>query len=54
MSAHLQERYGAEVTLQRGKGGAFEVTVDGRLLYSKLREGRFPTHDEIDALIAGA
>jgi selT/selW/selH-like putative selenoprotein len=49
----LKERYAADVELIRSRGGAFEVSLDGRLLYSKLAEGRFPTHDEIDALIAG-
>ena len=52
MSAHLIDRYGATVTLKKSRGGAFEVTVDGELLFSKLAIGRFPTHAEIDALIA--
>ena len=33
--------------LERGGGGAFEVSVDGRLIYSKLKEGRFPSEDEV-------
>ena len=40
------------MTLQRSRGGAFEVTVDGVLIFSKLKMRRFPTHDEIDELIA--
>jgi selenoprotein W-related protein len=28
-------------------GGVFEVTVDGKLVFSKKREGRFPADDEI-------
>jgi selT/selW/selH-like putative selenoprotein len=36
-----------------GVGGAFEITVDGRLLFSKKQTGRFPTDEEIDALGAG-
>jgi selT/selW/selH-like putative selenoprotein len=35
------------VTLTRSGGGAFEVTVDGRLAYSKKATGRFPTNDEV-------
>ena len=35
----------------RGGGGEFEVTVDGRLVFSKRAEGRFPEHDEILALL---
>lgn len=40
-----------EPTLEKGSGGCFEVTVDGRLIFSKLKEGRFPSEDEvIDAM----
>jgi selT/selW/selH-like putative selenoprotein len=35
----------------RSKGGAFEVTVDGRAVFSKLEEGRFPRYQEIPSLI---
>ncbi len=35
-----------------GRGGAFEITIDGELLYSKKATGRFPTDEELDALIA--
>lgn len=31
----------------RGSGGEFEITVDGRLVFSKKREGRFPDVNEI-------
>ena len=30
-------------------GGRFEVTVDGNLVFSKLKEGRFPEDEEIMA-----
>jgi selT/selW/selH-like putative selenoprotein len=33
-----------------GVGGAFEITVDGRLVFSKKALGRFPTDEEIDAV----
>jgi selenoprotein W-related protein len=49
----LEERYGAEVELVPGVGGVFEITVDGRLLYSKKQTGRFPTDEEIVAVGAG-
>jgi len=32
-----------------GARGAFEVHVDGRLVFSKLQHGRFPKPDEIFA-----
>jgi selenoprotein W-related protein len=28
-------------------GGVFEVTVDGELVFSKKRQGRFPDDEEI-------
>jgi selT/selW/selH-like putative selenoprotein len=44
------KRYGADVTLVKGGGGVFEITVDGRLAFSKKQLGRFPTDDEVDAV----
>jgi len=35
----------------RGGGGEFEVTVDGKLVYSKKQSGRFPDHQEVLALL---
>jgi selT/selW/selH-like putative selenoprotein len=36
-----------EVELIEGSGGAFEVCRDGKLIFSKLRTGRFPEPEEI-------
>jgi predicted Rdx family selenoprotein len=33
----------------KGKGGIFDITVDGRLAFSKNQTGRFPTDEEVDA-----
>jgi len=33
--------------LRRSGGGVFEITVDGRLAYSKRATGRFPTDEEL-------
>lgn len=41
------DRYGAQVNLKKGSGGVFEVTVNGRLAFSKKAEGRFPTDEEV-------
>ncbi len=35
------------MTLIPSSGGRFEVTVDGELVFSKLKEGRFPEYEEI-------
>lgn len=37
----------AEVTLVPSGGGAFEVTINGELVFSKKREHRHPTIQEI-------
>jgi len=33
------------------RGGAFEVTVEGRKVFSKLALGRFPAYQELPGLI---
>ncbi len=43
---------GAEVELVKGAGGAFEITVDGVLKFSKKQLGRFPDDGELDAVAA--
>jgi selT/selW/selH-like putative selenoprotein len=42
---------GIQVELVESKGGAFEVAVDGRKVFSKLELGRFPAYREVPALI---
>jgi selenoprotein W-related protein len=36
-----------------GSGGVFEITVDGKKLFSKKALGRFPLDGEIVGLIGG-
>jgi selT/selW/selH-like putative selenoprotein len=43
----LKLRPSADVSLRRSSGGVFEVTVDGRLAFSKKAEGRFPNDEEL-------
>ena len=47
MAAEIKQKRGVEAKLTRGSGGEFEVTVDGRLVFSKKQERRFPELDEI-------
>jgi len=35
-------------------GGVFEVEIDGRRVFSKKELGRFPTDEEILALVSGS
>ena len=32
-------------------GGRYEVTINGDLVYSKLKEGRFPEFEELEPLV---
>ena len=41
----------AEIEVAKGRIGSFEITIDGRLVFSKLDSGGFPTDAEIDALV---
>ncbi|RIK82112.1 MAG: selenoprotein [Planctomycetota bacterium] len=43
----------AGLELEPSGGGCFEVTVDGKLIYSKLETGEFPDEDEILARVSG-
>ena len=36
-----------KLTLVPSDGGRFEVSVDGKLIYSKLKTGKFPEYQEI-------
>lgn len=40
-----------EIALVKGGSGVFEISLDGRLAFSKKALGRFPTEAEIDALV---
>jgi len=37
--------------LRKTGGGVFEITVDGKLRFSKKAEGRFPTETELMAAL---
>jgi selenoprotein W-related protein len=41
----------AEITLIPSEGGRYEVTVDGKLVYSKLQTGRHAEPGEVVKLI---
>lgn len=46
MLSNYHDRIGS-VTLIPSSGGVFEVTLDGKLLFSKKQQGRFPEDEEI-------
>ena len=47
----MEKALGVESELTAGSGGVFEVTVDGKKLFSKKALGRFPEDGEILGLI---
>ena len=54
LTAEILKEFEAEITsleLIPSSGGAFEVAVDGDLIYSKMAQGRFPVAAEIKNLI---
>lgn len=51
MAAAIREAYGVEPGLVKGADGAFEITVDQKLIFSKKTSGRFPTSAEILELL---
>jgi selT/selW/selH-like putative selenoprotein len=53
VAAEIRDALGAEAELIEGSGGVFDVTVDGTLVYSKSKTGRFPDRGEIVGLIEG-
>ena len=40
-----------EIRLRKSGGGVFEITVDGKLAYLKKASGRFPTDEEVLAIL---
>ena len=47
MAATLKKELGLNSEVVRGSGGIFVVSVDGKKIFSKHDEGRFPTEKEI-------
>ena len=50
MAEELKDKYADDletVDLVPSSGGAFEVSVDGELIYSKLKTGNFPEPEEV-------
>ena len=43
-----------EAELKKGAGGVFDVAADGKLVFSKHREARYPEPEEIIQALRGA
>ena len=52
MKAALEQAIpGVEIELIKGKGGAFEIRRGETLVFSKKKEKRFPSNEEIVAAL---
>ena len=47
MAAAIKNETGVEPKLIKGDNGIFDVEVDGKMIFSKHKEGRFPDEDEV-------
>jgi len=51
LATEIQKVLGLTAQLIPGSGGAFEVKVDGELIFSKLQCGRFPAPRELVTIL---
>ena len=51
MSAEIEQQFQVKPVLTPGGGGVFDVMVDGELLFTKKKSGRFPNAGEVVDLI---
>jgi selenoprotein W-related protein len=47
LAADLKKSMDVEPKLTPGGGGVFDVSADGKLIFSKKQMGRFPTNEEV-------
>ena len=53
LADELSKALSVESELIAGSGGVFEITVDGKKVFSKKAVGRFPQDGEVLGLIRG-
>ncbi|MBI4403542.1 MAG: hypothetical protein HY537_05245, partial [Deltaproteobacteria bacterium] len=53
VAAELQKDLGLSTHLIEGAKGQFDVKVDGKVVYSKAAEGRFPEPGEVTKILRG-
>jgi predicted Rdx family selenoprotein len=52
LAAELNAETEHEAVAEEGGKGQYDVLADGKLVFSKEQQGRFPEHAEIRALLA--
>jgi len=53
LAAAIQQATGVQAQIEPGKPGQFDVIADGKLIFSKHKENRFPEHDEVLRALRG-
>ena len=53
MGDALKKKFGADIELVAGSNGVFDVAADGKIIFSKFKQGRYPQPEEIVKLIQG-
>jgi selenoprotein W-related protein len=51
LAAELKKKLGMDSELIASHGGVFEISVDGKLVFSKQSQGRFPDDGEVVKLL---
>jgi len=54
LADELKDEFNVETKLVASSGGVFEITVDGKLIFSKKSLNRFPENGEVLGLIRSA
>jgi selT/selW/selH-like putative selenoprotein len=49
LAAEIEQKFNTSVQLIEGRDGVFEVSVDGKIIFSKKAIGRFPDPGEVVA-----
>ncbi|MDH3320444.1 MAG: Rdx family protein [Betaproteobacteria bacterium] len=47
LAAQIKQALGVEAELAKGANGVFDVACDGKLVFSKYRDRRYPEPEEI-------
>ena len=47
LASLIADRFGISARILPGAGGVFDVVVDGKKIFSKHDEGRFPDEDDL-------
>jgi selT/selW/selH-like putative selenoprotein len=52
LAAEIKQAIGVEPQLVKGASGVFDVAADGKLIFSRHRDARFPSSEEIIQALA--